>query len=449
MSVHILIVDDEESNRKTLSRVLSREGHRISTAANGSLALAQIRKDRPALVLTDLKMPAMDGIDLLKLAKELDADIEVIMMTAYGTVEQAVEAMKVGAWDFIAKPIKRAELIRAVRKALEKHALSIENRDLRTKLAQQTTLDWIHRSKAMHRLIEESRQVADSEANVLLTGESGTGKGMLSRWIHQASSRQSKPFITVNCGAIPESLVESELFGHEKGAFTGAHTARQGRFEMADGGTLFLDEFTELPIHLQVKLLRVLQDGEFERIGGSRTHRVDVRILAASNRDPQVAIQEGHLREDLYYRLNVIRLQLPPLRDRAEDIPLLAHHFMNQHAERNKRSTKRFTQMAMDALSQWYWPGNVRELENAIERALILSKGEMIEVIDLPFEIQQYAPQPTVLSFQVGVPLKEVEKEMIEATLQMVNGDKVQAAALLGITQRTIYRKEAEWKEED
>ena len=369
-------------------------------------------------------------------------------MTAYGTVEQAVEAMKEGAWDFIAKPIKRADLIRAVRKALEKQALTQENKALRSALERSMNLSWIYRSPSMQMLTEEAEQIADSEANVMILGESGTGKGRLAKWIHQHSSRHNAPFVTVNCGAIPEALIESELFGHEKGAFTGASSTRQGRFELANHGILFLDEFTEMPIQLQVKLLRVLQDGELERIGGQNTIKVDVRILAASNRQPLEAVQAGLLREDLYYRLNVIQLQIPPLRNRKDDIPLLVQHFMTTHADRNRRAPKSLSQDAMAALMQWHWPGNVRELENAIERALILSKTEDISMRDLPAGLRAHVPQSDSLTFEVGTPLKQVEREMIEATLSMVDGDKAQAAALLGITQRTIYRKEAEWKDD-
>lgn len=446
MSVHILIVDDEASNRQTLQRVLTREGYQVSTAENASFALAYVRQNPPALMLTDIKMPGMDGIELLKQAKLLHPTLEVIIMTAYGTVEQAVEAMKEGAWDFISKPIKRADLIRAVRKAFEKHALTIENQALRSALAHSRSLSWIYRSEGMRLLTEEAKQIADSEANVMLLGESGTGKGRLAKWIHQASHRNNKPFITVNCGAIPEALIESELFGHEKGSFTGANARRQGRFELANGGILFLDEFTEMPFHLQVKLLRVLQDGELERVGGQQTLHVDVRVIAASNQDPLEAVQKGFLREDLYYRLNVIQLNIPPLRERQDDIPLLINHFMQIHAERNRRSIKNFSSVALNALVQWRWPGNVRELENAVERALILSKGTDITLSDLPTVIQKHAPQCTSLSFTVGTPLKIIERAMIEATLGMVNGDRIQAAAMLGITKRTIYRKEAEWK---
>ncbi|MGC6507258.1 MAG: sigma-54-dependent transcriptional regulator [Myxococcota bacterium] len=446
MTIQILIVDDESSNRQTLKRVLSREGYVVSTAENAAFALAQVRQNPPELMLTDIKMPGMDGIELLKQAKKVHPLLEVIVMTAYGTVEQAVEAMKEGAWDFIAKPIKRAELIRAVRKALEKQALSQENRALRSALERSMNMSWVYRSPSMQMLTEEAKQIADSEANVMILGESGTGKGRLAKWIHQCSNRHNAPFITVNCGAIPEALIESELFGHEKGAFTGASSTRQGRFELANHGILFLDEFTEMPIQLQVKLLRVLQDGEFERIGGQNTIKVDVRVLAASNRQPLEAVQAGQLREDLYYRLNVIQLQIPALRNRKDDIPLLVHHFMAVHADRNRRQPKSLSQDAMTALLQWDWPGNVRELENAIERALILSKTEDISLEDLPASIRAHSPQSDCLTFVVGTPLKLIEREMIEATLMMVDGDKAQAAALLGITQRTIYRKEAEWK---
>ena len=307
----------------------------------------------------------------------------------------------------------------------------------------------VGRSGAMRSLLEEGRQVADSEASLLITGESGTGKGRLARWLHRASPRRDHALVTVNCGALPEALLESELFGHESGAFTGATARKQGRFDLAQGGTLFLDEVTEMSPQVQVKLLRGLQDGEYERVGGTRTLQADVRIIAASNRDPERAIQEGRLREDLFYRLNVIRLACPPLRDRADDVPLLAHHFLEHYARRNRRDISGFDADALAALSSWAWPGNVRELENAVERAVVLCRGGVIELSHLPPALRQHRAPPDVLSFAVGTPIKTMERSMIEATMAQVDGDKALAAQLLGITARTIYRREAEWREED
>jgi two-component system, NtrC family, response regulator HydG len=443
----ILIVDDEESNRLALRRVLQREGYAVIEAKDGQEALRIARRLPPAVMVTDLKMPKVGGLELLKRIRASNADIEVIVMTAYGSVETAVEAMKQGAWDFVSKPIKRADLIRAVRKAIQKHDLQRENRELRLELAQARPENWVGNSPSMRRILEEAEQVADSEASVLLVGESGTGKGLLARRIHGRSPRHSGKLVTLNCGAIPEALMESELFGHEKGAFTGAKERRKGRFELAQGGTLFLDEVTEMSPHLQVKLLRVLQDGEFERVGGSETIVSNARIIAATNRSPLQAIEEGILRADLYYRLNVIQLSLPPLRERPEDIPLLARHFVLETSRKNKRPPKELTKEAMECLALWRWPGNVRELENAIERAVVLSRKEQIELTDLPAMLRERTSDSDMLQFLPGTPLKEVERRLILATLGLVDGDKNKAANLLGITARTIYRKEAEWKE--
>ena len=449
MSHRVLVVDDEAANRKVLERILVREGLDVLHAADGREAVTVLRGSTPDLMLTDLKMPGMSGLELMQVARTLDPDLEVIVMTAFGTVETAVEAMKEGAWDFVTKPLRRAEIVKAVRKALEKRLLVRENRQLRDELARVLPDEIVGRSGAMRSLLEEGRQVADSEASLLITGESGTGKGRLARWLHRASPRRDHALVTVNCGALPEALLESELFGHESGAFTGATARKQGRFDLAQGGTLFLDEVTEMSPQVQVKLLRVLQDGEYERVGGTRTLQADVRIIAASNRDPERAIQEGRLREDLFYRLNVIRLACPPLRDRADDVPLLAHHFLEHYARRNRRDISGFDADALAALSSWAWPGNVRELENAVERAVVLCRGGVIELSHLPPALRQHRAPPDVLSFAVGTPIKTMERSMIEATMAQVDGDKALAAQLLGITARTIYRREAEWREED
>lgn len=445
---YVLVVDDEAANRQVLQRILEREGLEVAHAPDGRAALDQLRDAPPDLLLTDLKMPGMSGIELMRASKTLDPDLEVIVMTAYGTVETAVEAMKEGAWDFVTKPLRRADIVRAVRKALEKRRLVAENKALKDELARAVPDDVVGRSAALRAVLDEARQVADSLASVLVTGESGTGKGLLARWIHRASPRRDKRLVTVNCGALPDGLLESELFGHEAGAFTGAAGKREGRFELARGGTLFLDEVTEMPLQVQVKLLRVLQEGEFERVGGTRTLHTDVRVIAATNRDPKQAIADGYLREDLYYRLNVIALHMPALRERPDDVPLLARHFANQHARRNRREIRGLTPDAVDALSQWPWPGNVRELENAIERAVVLSRDDVIGLDDLPPAIRRREGAPAALTFPVGTPLKRVERRMIEATLQHTSGDKALAAQLLGITARTIYRREAEWRDD-
>jgi two-component system response regulator HydG len=444
----VLVVDDEEANRLTLERILVREGLDVRHAGDGREAMNRLREEPYDLLLTDLKMSGVDGLTLLKQARAFDPDLEVILMTAYGTVETAVEAMKEGAYDFVTKPLRRSELVRVVKKALEKRALVLENRKLKDELARSQPDEVIGRAGPLRLVLEEARQVASSMASVLICGESGTGKGLMARWIHRASPRRDARLVTVNCAALPEALLESELFGHEAGSFTGATGKREGRFDLAQGGTLFLDEVTEMSLAVQVKLLRVLQEGEYERVGGTRTIRADVRILAATNREPEQAIKQGRLREDLYYRLNVVRLDLPALRERAEDIPLLARHFVQHYASRNGRDIRGISAEALAALQGWTWPGNIRELENAMERAVVLCRGDAIGLSDLPVAIRQHQAAPDTLHFPVGTPLKDVERRMIEVTLKHCGGDKHQAAQLLGINARTIYRREAEWRGE-
>lgn len=442
----VLVVDDEQANRLTLERILVREGVSVVHAGDGVEALERIKESRPALVLSDLKMPRMDGMALLRAALEADPNLEFVLMTAYGTVETAVEAMKDGAYDFITKPLRRADIVRTVRKALERRALRDENRALRDALDQRE--EFIGHSPTVQRILDEARQVADSMASVLITGESGTGKGMLARYLHRHSPRRRGPLVTVNLGALPDTLLESELFGYEAGAFTGAKGRKQGRFDLARRGTLFLDEITEMDTGLQAKLLRVLQDGEYERLGGSKTLQADARVIAASNRDPTEAVTQGLLRQDLFYRLDVIRLHIPPLRERPDDVVLLAQHFVSVHAKRHGRVIEGIDPAALDALSAWRWPGNVRELENALERAVVMCRNPVIGVDDLPPVVAQLSTAPSQLFFEVGTPLKQVERRMIEATLKRVDGDKTRAARMLGTTTRTLYRREEEWKED-
>jgi two-component system response regulator HydG len=444
----ILVVDDDEPNRVTLERTLQREGYAVVHASSGREAL-EVARARPVdLVLTDLKMPGMTGIDLLRALRTIDDEVEVVVMTAYGTVETAVEAMKEGAYDFVNKPVKRLELTTCLRKALERRALQRENRRLREQLGANAEGDAIGRSEILRAVLAEAEQVAPSEATVLLSGESGTGKGLLARLIHRHSRRQDRRMVTVNCAALPEALLESELFGYEKGAFTGAVARKEGRFDLARGGTLFLDEITEMQPAVQVKLLRVLQEGEYERVGGVETLRADVRVIAATNRDIEAEVAAGRLRQDLFYRLNVIRLHVPALRERTGDIPLLAQHFLARFAGKDSKDVRGFTAEALEALNAWRWPGNVRELENAIERAVVLSRGPLIDIGDLPPTLRQGGGRRR-LTFEVGTPLKTVERQLIEETLRYTDGDKNLAASLLGITSRTIYRREAEWADED
>jgi len=443
------VVDDEPGIVEPLAKIFEKENLRVLTAQGGTQALELLRREAVSVLLTDLVMPGMSGLDLLKASKSISPETETILMTAYGTVENAVDAMRQGAYDFVTKPVKRATVVRAVTKALEKRNLVQENRTLRAQLeaAQHKTI--VGQSLAWRRLMDTVGQAAPSMATVLLLGESGTGKELIAREIHRASSRASRPFIPVNCAALPETILEAELFGYERGAFTGAVQRHDGRFLLADGGTLFLDEIGEIPTHVQVKLLRVLQEGEVERLGG-RTTKVDIRLVAATNQDLRAAVKEGRFREDLYYRLNVISLRVPPLRERRDDIPLLAEHFLRLYGERNGRHLIGISRPAMDALTRHEWPGNVRELENTLERAVVLSRGDMVELDDLPVEVRSGVGDSSdtkSLTFAIGTPLAEIERRVIHSTLNHVSGDKRLCAQLLGIATRTIYRRLEEGRE--
>lgn len=440
----ILLVDDETAHLTTLERVFDKEGYRVLTAETGEDALDLVRQQTVHLVITDLKMPGIDGMELMELIDKIDADLEVILMTAFGTVERAVEGIKQGASDFIAKPIKKDEIIAAAEKALEKQALRAENRKLRSALATlrgERDRTIVGQSPELRDALEMVEQVADSEATVLLTGESGTGKELFARMLVERSRRADAPFITVNCAALPESILESELFGYEKGAFTGADEPKQGKFEAADGGTLFLDEVGELSPEVQVKLLRVLQEGTFERLGANHSTRVDVRIVAATHRDLDAMREEGTFREDLYYRLNVVEIHIPPLRDRIEDVPLLAEHFLQQYRDRNDRAIDGFTRDALDRLADYDWPGNVRELENTVERAVVLDTDGIIDTDDLPGDITDSESNQRTISVPVGTSLEEIERRALRETLRATDGNKKMAAKLLGIAPRTVYRK--------
>lgn len=446
----ILVVDDDPSNRMTVEKILQKEGYRVLLASEGAEALTLIRRDPVALVLTDFKMPGMTGIELLRAARAIQPDLEVVIMTAYGTVEAAVEAMKDGAYDFISKPFKRMEMLKTIQKALEKQALAAENRRLRQQLGAKAPHGIIGTSEAIRTVLELVGQVAPSSANVLIEGESGTGKELVAQAIHDLSQRRSRRFVKLNCGALPEALLESELFGYEPGAFTGAQGRKEGRFELANGGSLFLDEVGELSPSSQVKLLRVLQEGEFERLGGTKTIQVDVRLVAATNRDLEQEIAARRFREDLYYRLNVIKIHLPSLRDRVEDVPLLVNHFLRHFARKNERSFKEVHPDALELLMGYRWPGNVRELENTIERAVVLSRGDVIGVDDLPPPIRKATRTSSrSLTFLMGTPLREIELRVIQETLRHTHGDKNLAAHLLGINPRTIYRKLEEIESEE
>ena len=441
----ILVVDDDAANLASLIKIFEKLGLRALAAPTGAEALDVLRQSPVNIVLTDLMMPGMSGVELLKHTKALTAEAEVIIMTAYGTIERAVEAVREGAYDFITKPFRRAQIERVVTRVMEKQALLAENRALRAQLASahatRTTLGIVGNAPALRRVMDLVKQAAPSQATVLLMGESGTGKELFAQAIHRLSTRADGPFVAVNCGALPESIIEAELFGAERGAFTGATTTREGRFSRAHRGTLFLDEIGELSPHVQVKLLRVLQSGEFERVGGSQTIRVDCRIIAATNLDLARQMKAGEFREDLYYRLNVIAITLPPLRSRKEDIPLLADHFLRAFADKNGKPMEGLARRALDRLVDYSWPGNVRELVNTMERAVVLARGTVIDEDDLPESITGAAPSQEGMTFALGTPLEEIERRVIRETLRYTDGDKRRAAQLLGIATRTIYRK--------
>jgi two-component system response regulator HydG len=445
----ILIADDERPNLESLSRIFAKEGWKVATAESGAQALEVLRRERVAVLVTDLMMPGMSGDALLRAARTVSPETEVGLGTAYGTVEGAVSAMKEGAYDFITKPVKRHAIVKSVRQALEKVKLVAENRALRAQLADLGVggCSLIGNAPSFRAALDALRQAAPTSATVLLSGESGTGKELAARLLHELSPRASRPFVPINCSAIPETILESELFGYEKGAFTGATARKEGRFERAHGGTLFLDEVGEMSPATQVKLLRVLQDGVVERLGGKQPVQVDVRIVAATNKDIAAEVRSGRFREDLFYRLNVIAVRLPPLRERREDIPLLASAFLRRLAAKHGKALTGFTQEALAALENSAWPGNVRELEHAIERAVVLSRGELVDEIDLPEAIRRAHPAssgstpPGSIAIAIGTPMEEVERLVIRETLRHTRGDKTLAAQLLGIAARTIYRK--------
>lgn len=439
--VKVLVVDDEAIVRESLRDWLIDVGYQVFTAENGPKALEIIEKERLGIVITDLVMPGMDGIEMMERAKEIQPDIEVIIITAYASIPTAIAAMRKGAYDYIEKPFcpERAELL--VKKLAQHQELVVENLSLRQRLEDHYRFEnIITKSSKMQRMIELIKVVAKSNATVLITGESGTGKELVARAIHSQSHRQSKPFVAVSCAALPESLLESELFGHEKGSFTGAYARKKGKFEFANGGTLFLDEVGEMSANIQVHLLRVLEEKEFSRVGGNEPIKVDVRVVSATNKDLRKAIEKGEFREDLYYRLNVVPIELPPLRERKEDIPLLARHFLNKFALENKKEVSEFSPEATEFLLGYDWPGNVRELENAIERAAILAKDSLITIADLPQENMSLAR-----STMPEKNLREVEKEHILDVLGETGGNYSEAARLLGITRMTLYKKAREY----
>lgn len=446
----VLIVDDEKNYLVVLEALLGSEGYEILTAGTAREALTLIREAEVDLVITDMKMPGMSGMELLEEAKKIDPHLPLIMMTAYGTIELAVEAMKKQAFDYITKPFQNEQLKLTVRKALESHRLLRENLRLNEELFSRHKFDnIIGKSKPMQSIFDLVRKVSKTRASVLITGSSGTGKELIAKAIHYNSPRMNRPFISINCGALTETLLESELFGHEKGAFTGAIAMKKGRFEIADGGTLFLDEVGEMPPSLQVKLLRVLQEMEFERVGGTRTIEVDVRVLSASNRNIKDDVANDLFREDLFYRLNVMHIEVPSLRQRVEDIPLLVKHFIDKYFEGEEREKIQLTSEVWKALYEHSWPGNVRELENVIERALILKSGHTIGLDELPDYLLEPKEPGESLDLNNLVPpdmplpdaIEKIEEKLIQRALEYSDHVQSKAAAMLGISRRVMHYK--------
>lgn len=442
---NILIVEDEPKMLRLLELNLSEEGYTPRTAQDAESGLKLLRQERIDLVLTDLKLPGMDGLEFLQAVKRSNAHLPVIVMTAYGTVETAVEAMKAGASDYVLKPFSMEEITLLIRKELDVRHLREENVTLREALGKRLEFkNIIARSPQMQEVLATVERVAPSNSTVFLGGESGVGKDLIARAIHQHSRRASGPFVKINCTAIPENLLESELFGYEKGAFTGAVGTKPGKFELADKGTIFLDEIGDMPGSIQAKLLRVLQDREFERLGGTKTLHVDVRVVAATNQDLRAALEQGTFREDLYYRLNVVPINIPPLRARKEDIPYLVDHFIERFAQESGKLLTGISPEAMRLLKDFHWPGNVRELENVIERAVALSTGALLGAGDIQLDVSPSVPSRPAAAVPFppqGMTLEEFEEEIIREALRRANGNKSQAARLLGLSRNALrYR---------
>ena len=437
-----MVIDDEASNLEPLERILKSDGAEVSCFTDPKEAISMFRTGQFDVVLTDLRMGSMDGLEVLSAVKVLDSSVEVILMTAFGTVEIAVEAIKQGAYDFITKPLQKIQVIKCLHKALERRHLLNENHSLKEELNNiaQEAGEVVGRSSSIRSLMDIAGQAARSRANVLIEGESGTGKGILAEYIHKAGTASEGLFVKINCTAIPENLLEAELFGHESGAFTGASRRKKGRVELAHKGTLFLDEIGIAPLSFQAKLLRFLQEGEFERLGSNETQKVETRVISATNADLKQGIKNGVLREDLYYRLNVIHLTVPPLRDRKEDIPLLAKKFIEDSARKNVRDVPLLPSDTIDRLLNYHWPGNVRELQNVMERMVVLSRSGIIQVEDLPAEINESPRRKKMVNIPLGMPLKMVERILMDETLKSTQGNKTMAARLLGVHPRTIYR---------
>jgi len=445
MNFNLLVVDDEKNIREGLGKALELDGYQIALAKNGLEAINAVHKGDIDLVITDLKMPELSGQELLRKVSSAYPTIPVIILTGYGTIENAVQAMRDGAYDFLTKPVNLDRLSLLVKRALSNRELVMQYRMLREELKQKSQFaNIIGKSEVMKRVFEVVRQVAPTRASVLITGESGVGKEMIANAIHYLSPRKDKPYIKIHCAALTETLLESELFGHEKGAFTGAIARKRGRFELANTGTIFLDEIGEVNQSVQIKLLRVLQEKKFERVGGEETLEVDVRILSATNRNLKEEISNGKFREDLYYRLNVVNIHIPPLRERKEDIPLLIAHFLKEIAKENNKKIEGIDVRARDALYNYSWPGNVRELRNSIESAVVMSKRNIIALDDLPPFVRNDSSRDYI-KLNSGISLAEAEKEIIQFTLQKEGRNKTKTAEILGIGRKTLHRKIQEY----
>jgi DNA-binding NtrC family response regulator len=445
-AVHILVVDDEVNIRNALVTMLEKKGYQVYGAGSGEEALQHLEEVRMDLVITDLRMPGIGGMEFLHRLKDQWPDTEVVVMTAFGSIDTAVAAMRLGAYDYLTKPIDRERFPLVVEKALERHALAFENKQLRDRLATRARFDQlVGESEPMQRVYDLVEMVADSEITVLLTGESGTGKELVARAIHHKSPKADGPFVTLNCGALPDNLFESELFGYEKGAFTGALTTKAGRFELGHGGTLLLDEIGELSLKSQVDFLRVLETKEFRRLGGTKVVKVDTRIIAATNRNLAEAVKQGDFREDLFYRLNVVPIKLPPLRERGDDIPLLVETFLPEFCAQHRRAPKEVSREAMRLLRLYAWPGNIRQLRNLLERLVVTVREDMLQPQHLPEEIQASKEDIRTMVVTLGSPLEEIEKEVIRRTLSEVTNHREKVAKLLGISLRSLQYKIKEY----
>ena len=444
----ILLVDDDKNTANGLTKILLQDGYDASCAFTGTEALNLIETEHFNIIITDMKLPDISGLSIIEKAKKRDNDITVVMITAFSSVQNAIDAMKKGADDYLTKPVNIDELELILKRIWERRLLVLQNKELRQQLNDKYNFSGIiGNTPEMQDIFKTITEIAPTEASVLIYGETGTGKELIANAIHYNSDRKDKPFIALHCASLSEGVLESELFGHEKGAFTGAISQRRGRFELANGGSLFLDEIGEMNSHVQIKLLRVLETGRFERVGGERTLESDVRIIAATNKDLDKEIEEGRFREDLYYRLNVINLRLPSLRERKEDIGLLIDSFLVKYSAKNKKDIKGFTSQSVKILNNYNWPGNVRELENTIERAVVMAKEEFIEPSNLPSNINVHSMKTRreTLHIPLGSTMKEIEKKIILETLQTTKGSKSKAAKILGISTRKIEYKIKEW----